>query len=528
MKNWILPIFFSLLFIFFIVNSFNYGNTIDEHLYQNYSNMLIKYYGSGFQDDSFREYYNLKYFGGFFNLLVGLVQKGLSIFGVDAPFKIRHAITGIFAFLLILGFFKFLCLLGSRNLALLGIPAILLFPRLYGHSYNNSSDIPFAAMFCWSMFFITKTIILRRVNYPTVIALGFFTGSCIAIRFGGAIVFLYMLFAFGISILSSKGKLLQKLKNFFIDYYKYILLMLLVSYIVVFSTWPLMHEYPLSAIQVAAKYFVNYHANDPQLFRGEILRFHDFPWYFIIYNILITSPIYLLLLAILGTGYIALTPLLSRLKKLDVLNSFQKQIAYFTLLWFFFPIAFIIVKKSTVYDVVRHVLFTFPGLISLFLISIYVLIKFLSPYKTPLLIFIGSIFIYFSVMLFNYISLNPYQYLHYNSFVGGLKGASAGYKLDYWGHSIKELVEELKNKLPKGKFYKFQIHNIISSMAEVHFNDYMFLTSLENYDCIITISEVNTMAAFKKSHPHLKEFVAVKRQDVTLSQALCKDHVFSQ
>ena len=39
------------------------------------------------------------------------------------------------------------------------------------------------------------------------------------------------------------------------------------------------------------------------------------------------------------------------------------------------------------------------------------------------------------------ISLHPYQYIYYNSFIGGLPGAEGDYELDYWLTSYREAGE---------------------------------------------------------------------------------------
>ena len=42
------------------------------------------------------------------------------------------------------------------------------------------------------------------------------------------------------------------------------------------------------------------------------------------------------------------------------------------------------------------------------------------------------------------IRLHPYEYLFYNSLVGGLEGASRSYDLDYWFNSMPEAIGQLE------------------------------------------------------------------------------------
>ncbi|GAG07352.1 unnamed protein product [marine sediment metagenome] len=43
----------------------------------------------------------------------------------------------------------------------------------------------------------------------------------------------------------------------------------------------------------------------------------------------------------------------------------------------------------------------------------------------------------------------PYQYVYFNEFVGGTKGAANKYEVDYWGASYKEVVSWLNNNIDR-------------------------------------------------------------------------------
>ena len=51
--------------------------------------------------------------------------------------------------------------------------------------------------------------------------------------------------------------------------------------------------------------------------------------------------------------------------------------------------------------------------------------------------------------LYATIKLHPYQYIYYNSLVGGVNGAARQYELDYWGTSFKEAAEYINQNAPK-------------------------------------------------------------------------------
>ena len=45
------------------------------------------------------------------------------------------------------------------------------------------------------------------------------------------------------------------------------------------------------------------------------------------------------------------------------------------------------------------------------------------------------------------VRLHPYEYLFYNSFVGGLEGASRRYATDYWVNIMPAAVQDLERYL---------------------------------------------------------------------------------
>ena len=64
-------------------------------------------------------------------------------------------------------------------------------------------------------------------------------------------------------------------------------------------------------------------------------------------------------------------------------------------------------------------------------------IKWLNPFLIFLIVLPGILGI---------ISLHPYQYTYYNSFVGGTKGAFRRYETDYWLTCYKEVFDQLNKR----------------------------------------------------------------------------------
>jgi hypothetical protein len=105
--------------------------------------------------------------------------------------------------------------------------------------------------------------------------------------------------------------------------------------------------------------------------------------------------------------------------------------------WFFVPVLLILIRRPTMFDNFRHMLFIMPPVLVIFGIGLDWLLnsinwRWVSVVIGILVIFPGAIAL---------INLHPYQYVYYNQFVGGVGGAYDQYEMDYWGTSYREGIE---------------------------------------------------------------------------------------
>lgn len=63
-----------------------------------------------------------------------------------------------------------------------------------------------------------------------------------------------------------------------------------------------------------------------------------------------------------------------------------------------------------------------------------------------------SIFLLFTVLpgLIAFVRLHPYEYVYYNSLIGGVDGAVRRFETDYWGISFKEAMGYVNSVAPEG------------------------------------------------------------------------------
>jgi hypothetical protein len=103
-------------------------------------------------------------------------------------------------------------------------------------------------------------------------------------------------------------------------------------------------------------------------------------------------------------------------------------------LWFLGPLVAIIASGSTVYDNFRQVLFLLPPL---FVLAGLALDWLFSRSKRPWLR-AGLLALLVLPSIYGIINLHPYEYIYYNAFTGGERGAFRRYEMDYWGTAYRE------------------------------------------------------------------------------------------
>ena len=106
-----------------------------------------------------------------------------------------------------------------------------------------------------------------------------------------------------------------------------------------------------------------------------------------------------------------------------------------------FPIAYVIIQKSILYNAERHVTFVLPPLACLAAWGGYSMFASLNGTGKKLATI--SVLAYLSFHVVTMVRLHPDEYVYFNQFVGGLKGANGLYETDYWGNSYREAVHDL-------------------------------------------------------------------------------------
>ncbi len=108
-------------------------------------------------------------------------------------------------------------------------------------------------------------------------------------------------------------------------------------------------------------------------------------------------------------------------------------------LWFFLPLIMVLVASPTIYDNFRQFFFITPPLFMFAGAALEA--SFDGLRKRWMRILLAAVVLLPG--LYHLVKAHPYEYVYYNSLVGGVHGAIDRYHMDYLGLSVKEAVEYL-------------------------------------------------------------------------------------
>ncbi len=167
----------------------DYGTHWDEFAQRQTAEASLRYLADG-DIDAFKSgvwAHHDKFYGMAFEAPLPLTERAFGIDDARAVNLSRHLHSrllflagGLFAYLLALRLF------GSRLLALAAMLLFLLHPRLYGHSFFNSKDIPFLVMFVIALFLAHRAF--RRDKVSAFALLGVGVGVLVNLRIMGIVL----------------------------------------------------------------------------------------------------------------------------------------------------------------------------------------------------------------------------------------------------------------------------------------------------------------------------------------------------
>ncbi len=412
----------------------DYAISNDEGVQHRYGELIIAYYRSGFADQALFHFQNLYLYGGLFDVIAIALSQAIPI----NPYDLRHILCALVGIGGIGAAAATARLIAGPRAGLIAAISLTLCGAWYGSMFNHTKDIPFAAAMMAATLFLIR--IARRLPSPRagdIAIFGLLAGAALGIRVIGLLLVVYIGFAIVLYLPRPWSDHRRTLSSVAIKSMVRILPALVLAYVIMILAWPWAALAPLNPFRGLLA-FSEFNYGIRTVLTGRIYNMADVPRLYMPIYIMIRVP----LLMLFGA---ALTMISAQwLLRASPSDRQQREITLLSLM-VLFPLACQVIWQGPAFTGLRHFLFLIPVLAVLSGIGLDKLIAALQARGRAVLssglAIIATCLLWDAATL---VRLHPYEYLYYNSLVGGLEGASRRYDLDYWFGSMPEAINHLE------------------------------------------------------------------------------------
>lgn len=368
-----------------------------------------------------------------FNMPAAMLERLLHINDEKAIYLFRHLL--IF-FISVLGLYSIYSLgklrFNSWKMGLIPVIFFILSPRFFAESFYNSKDLVFLTFFCIATFTLFKLIMLPSYRWAFLHAVA--TALAINVRIMG------MLMVF-ITLASILLKLYQERGQSFKQYSGITFAYILITACLTVSLWPWLWDNPIGHL-IEGFRNMSLFSRGPEdvFFMGVVHQTRALPWYYIPAYILLTTPLLIIALFVLGL----LNTVLSLLNGgRHFLNSSENLQDLIYLALILIPILAVIILNSVLYDGWRQLYFVYPAMLILAtkglasLLNSNVMRNYLAARLFVLTLGAYSVI---GTGYWMYI-VHPFQNVYFNILAG--REWIKNFEVDYWGLSNRQALEYL-------------------------------------------------------------------------------------
>ena len=453
-KIQIITIFF--LFLFSVYCALSIGQSWDEGFHLLQGKITFDYLSSLGRIDNdifYREFYSPIYWS---------IQYFLTkIFPIRYQIESSHFVNLIFSLSAIIATSKISSELFNKKVAKITFVILFFYPIFFGHMGFNPKDTILTFCHVWIFYSILRYLKNQKnkhfVNIGILAAIGtgiqlFFTGSLIPI----------FLFLF-IEVFALK-KIINKdfdTKKFFMDLIK----SFFIFYILLIIFWLDTHSnillLPLNILMktLSSDFYTGYPYN---LINGVYYFSNEVPKTYLLINFIFKSPEYFVL------TYLIFILLFIKMKRFFI-NEFNFFVYKFFLLLLIliYPNLILFFVPYPIYDGIRLFLWTIPYYCLIPAITIFYLVN--NKKNLHVKFFLGILLFSFSYFFINFIMISPYQYTYLNIFNGKMENRYQKFENDYWGGSLKELIN--KTNFSNSELIKIATCGVSPKISKYYFKN---------------------------------------------------------
>jgi hypothetical protein len=441
-----LYILLTILLIIGLITFKDYGLSWDEPLYYEYGRAsqyaysiparldgtfdLEKSFGASAGDHVTR--------GPAYLLIGGIFEGLLETFGLDMA-SAWH-LTNFLTYLVGLTFFYALTRLWLDPWpAALSTAFFASQPVFWNHAFINPKDMPFAVCFLISMVLGFRMIDRwdEKPKWQETILPGIFLGITTSIRFIAPYLVILLFFYFIITrvTVNRDPSLSLRMTHGWKPIWAFIPYGI-IAILTMIALWPFLWPNPVERFLFTLQAMAETSANLKILFMGQALPAYDLPRRYFPTLLLttLTEPTWILfIIGVVAAFYKSLQQKFVDAKLLTILA------------WFGIVVTLLVVANPPNSDGYRHYLFMLPPVFLFAGLGIQEILKRMNAqwmrYGFTALVLLPAIY--------NGITLHPYQYAYYNSYIGGTDSAFREYETDYWLTCYKEAVEDFNAVAPQ-------------------------------------------------------------------------------
>ncbi|MEM6290343.1 MAG: hypothetical protein AAGA54_03730 [Myxococcota bacterium] len=340
------------------------------------------------------------------------------VFDGDDEFFGRHLLNLFTAGLALLGTYRLGRTLADGRVGIVAMVLLATAPRFWGSAFMNPKDIPFAAATVWAAGAAFE--LAAQPSRRTLLRAAVLAGICAAVRPFGVVFF--VLISLCVVLDRVEGTPWRTLAG-------RIVAAVLSAYATTFVLWPVLWVRPPWHLLDASTGLTRHVHGSMSLFFGKVHPFWDAPGGYVVVWLGITVPVPILLGA-LG-AIVALSVELVR-RRPPIRTAFPWVMLC---AWVLGPACVPALKRTTLYDTSRHLLFLVPPLC---ILAALLWVRLGERTRTTRRVVSVVLGLGVLTCVRASVLLHPYASLYFNESVGGIEGAHGRFDVAHYSEAYRE------------------------------------------------------------------------------------------
>ncbi len=375
------------------------------------------------------ENYDYRYYGIAMQVPPALVEWAKDFPGGAQIYHLRHLWTFMVCFFGYICFYL-MCMecFRSRGLSLAGTAMIALYPRFFAEQFYNIKDMIFVSMVMVSMYMTVRVIESKGSVFWTLL---FAVAAALTtnVRIVGLIFPVLLLgYLWLVQILNRCG---QNTGEKVCHGVRTSILVIAGFWVTYVASMPILWKNPVKGTLAVFTKFSDYDAwNGTIVFMGRIIGGDEIPWYYIPTWLLISLPVWylvLLVLAVFVFGFVWFRKIKQH-EKIQVNILFRNKYVFWAFLIGFLPWIATVAAHSTLYNAWRHCYFILPPMVFIILSAFARLRDYLGENRIRVGLTL-AIVLCLTVQMCWIIKNHPYEMVYLNA---ASRKWGAEFDRDYW------------------------------------------------------------------------------------------------